>query len=151
MNLKEIQYHSLPVMGQNFLGYRTKHLIILLLFLGITGCTSQKEDLGNRQPLSIQSSKEQAKKEESVWVTKPDQALSCEPQSGESLTQGSDELKSAKIPILDSQKGSDNKMHIQVCGASKGSMNSYLIPKKNLKDAIALGYQEIVNQPEGKN
>jgi hypothetical protein len=80
--------------------------------------------------------------EDSVWVMRPDGAQSCSPEAGLTLAEGAQDLKSARIPVLDSRKGTDGKMHIQMCGAAKGSTNSFLIPKRHLKDAISLGYQE---------
>ena len=82
-------------------------------------------------------------KPDSVWVGRPDGALSCEPKSGEAIESGAGELRKAKIQVLDSRKGTDGKMHIQVCGAPKGSLNSYLIPRKELPLALSLGFQEI--------
>jgi hypothetical protein len=89
---------------------------------------------------------------DSVWVAKPDGAQSCEPQTGLSLSQGAEGLKSLKIPILDSKKAADGKMHAQMCGASKGTENAYLIPRRNLAEATQVGYREVtsVNLPEKK-
>jgi hypothetical protein len=80
--------------------------------------------------------------EESVWVLRSDGALSCSPDEGVSLIEGAKKLEDAQIPILESRKGSDGKMHIQMCGASKGSTNAFLIPRKDLPKAISIGYQE---------
>ena len=83
------------------------------------------------------------KSEETVWVAKSDLSVSCDPKSGVDLSQGAEQLNRAKIPILDSQKRSDGQMHVQVCGASKGILNAYLISKKYLEEAQTLGYQEL--------
>ena len=82
------------------------------------------------------------KVESPVWVIKDDGAESCLPQSGVSLTVGAEELKGAHVSVLDSRKGSDKKMHIQMCGALKGTTNSFLIPREHLPAAMALGYKE---------
>jgi hypothetical protein len=78
-----------------------------------------------------------------VWVMRSDNAQSCEPKSGTSLKDDAEELKKAQIPILDSKKGSDGKFHIQMCGADKGTTNSFLIPKDKLPVALAMGYREV--------
>jgi hypothetical protein len=114
---------------------------ILIAVTGVLGMASKKVEKNNppptpRAPSGVQSSAE------SVWVTRPDGAQSCAPKSGITLTEGAEDLKEAKIPILDSRKGSDGKMHVQMCGASQGTTNSFLIPKARLSDALALGYQE---------
>jgi hypothetical protein len=80
-------------------------------------------------------------KTEAVWISRPDGALSCSAELGQSLSDGEKELKNANIPVIESRKGSDGKMHIQMCGASQGTMNTFLIPKSHLKKAMTLGYQ----------
>ena len=77
---------------------------------------------------------------ELVWVMKPDGAKSCAPDSGLPVDQALEELKAAHISVRDSRKGSDGKMHAQVCGAPQGSTHSFLIDRKDLGGAIALGY-----------
>lgn len=76
----------------------------------------------------------------SVWITRPDGAQSCSPKSGQSLEDGAADLKKAKVRILDSRKGNDGKMHMQMCGAPSGTTNAYLVPKEDLPQAAALGY-----------
>jgi hypothetical protein len=78
-----------------------------------------------------------------VWVAKPDGAQSCSADSGLSLDSGAAELRKAKIQVLNARKGNDPKMRTQMCGAPKGSTNSFQIPEKNLADAMALGYQQL--------
>ena len=80
---------------------------------------------------------------EAVWVSKPDGSEGCSPDSGSSLLQGSAELTQAHIPVLESKKGSDGKMHIEMCGAPKGTVNLFLIPRDRLPAALVLGYQEL--------
>ncbi len=91
--------------------------------------------------LCVMNSASSSEKKETVWVAKSDGAASCAPESGKELAHGADELKKEKIQVLDSRKGSDGKVHIQMCGAPEGTMNFYLIPKKSLPQALALGYQ----------
>lgn len=109
----------------------------ILAFLG--AASSPSEAMSPKKPEA--SSEARSSQQESVWVSKSDGELSCEPGSGKSLAQGAEELKKAGIPVLDSQKGSDSDMHIQMCGAEKGTLNSFLIPKNHLSAAIGLGYQ----------
>ncbi len=83
---------------------------------------------------------------DTVWVFRSDGAQSCFPQSGMSLSKGAFELKAANIPIFESRKGNDGKVHAQVCGAGQGSTNLFRIPRENLEGAVALGYQELSHQ-----
>ena len=76
-----------------------------------------------------------------MWVARPDGALGCKPDSGQSLDTGAEDLKKAGVTILESRKGSDHKMHIQVCGAPTGSQNAYRIPRSELEKVKALGFQ----------
>jgi hypothetical protein len=78
---------------------------------------------------------------ETVWVMRSDEGLSCEPASGISLEQGAWVLKHAKITIFDQKKGTDGKMHTQVCGAIRGTTNCYLLERSQLKQALDLGFE----------
>ncbi|MGK5082420.1 hypothetical protein WDW37_03865 [Bdellovibrionota bacterium FG-1] len=78
--------------------------------------------------------------QDSVWVTQPDGALSCAPETAQTLEQGAEVLQKHKVKVLEFRKGGDGKMRIQVCGAPTGSSNAYLIPRENLEQAKALGY-----------
>lgn len=80
---------------------------------------------------------------ESVWIMKPNNAQSCSLETEFTLRQGIQELKKSHIPVLEARKGNDGKMHIQLCGAIKGSTDAYLIPTSYLPQAIALGYRKI--------
>jgi hypothetical protein len=82
---------------------------------------------------------------ETVWVGKPDGAQSCSPDSGISLAQGVKELENAHITVLESKKGSDGNVHIQMCGAPTGSLNLFLIPRESVRASQAIGFQEITN------
>jgi hypothetical protein len=116
----------------------------LVAFPAFDCLASQKSP--TQQPPNQQSatkSKPPQNAADSVWVAKSDGAQSCEPKTGMSLKQGAEDLSSLKIPILDSKKASDGKMHAQMCGASKGTENSYLIPRKNLVEANQAGFREV--------
>jgi hypothetical protein len=75
-----------------------------------------------------------------IWVTRADGARSCSPNSGQSLEDGAAQLRGAHVRVLDSAKGSDGKLHAQMCGAPTGKTNAYLIPKEDLPLAVAQGY-----------
>jgi hypothetical protein len=102
--------------------------------------------MSNNKDLKLVKSSTSAT-EVAVWIMRSDNAQSCEPKSGTSLKDDAEELKKAKIPILDSKKGSDGKVHIQMCGADKGTTNSFLIPKDKLPLALTMGYREIPPVP----
>jgi hypothetical protein len=78
--------------------------------------------------------------EAQVWITRPDGAQSCSAGSGQSLDEGAAELRKSKVRVLDSRKGNDGKMHMQMCGAPAGSTNAFLIPEEDLSRAVALGF-----------
>lgn len=77
-----------------------------------------------------------------AWVARPDGAKQCENTEGQSLDAGLEELKKAKIDVLESKKGDDGMMRIQLCGAPAGKENTYKIRRKDLAKARALGFQE---------
>jgi hypothetical protein len=78
-----------------------------------------------------------------VWVGKSDQATSCNTNPGISLDAMATELAQAGIKSFDKQKFHDSQLHIQMCGADKGTMNVYLIEKTQLQKAVSLGFSEI--------
>ena len=77
---------------------------------------------------------------ESVWVGKPDGAQSCGIREGAAMDIDAGELKKAGIPVLESKKGHDGKMHTQVCGAVAGTLNLFRIPKSDSAKAVSLGF-----------
>lgn len=79
---------------------------------------------------------------ESIWIVKPTDVQSCSIETDFTLKQGIQELKKSHIPVLEAKEGNDGKMHIQVCGAKKGTTDAYLIPARFLPQALALGYQK---------
>jgi hypothetical protein len=80
---------------------------------------------------------------ETVWVSRSDGSQMCSTDSGQSLEKGSEDFKRAHIPVISSQKGSDAKMHAQMCGLPTGHVNAYEINKTDLAKANVLGYQQI--------
>lgn len=91
----------------------------------------------------LTQSKKIKRKPEIVWVKRSDGALSCAMEKAQALEEGRKELNSAQVKVLDAQKTHDGKMHIQMCGAPAGSENSYLILKRDLNKALALGFKEV--------
>jgi len=79
----------------------------------------------------------------SVWVAKSDGSQTCNLSGGKTLEDGATELKKANVRVLTSQKGSDQKLHAQMCGLPSGHTNAYEIAKDDLGKAMVLGYQEI--------
>ena len=77
----------------------------------------------------------------SVWVSKSDGALSCEPGSGQLLEKSVEDLKNKKIQVLEARKGTDGRMHIQMCGASVGTTIQVRVPKEDLPAVKAQGFE----------
>ncbi len=77
---------------------------------------------------------------DTVWVTRPDGAKSCEKGSGQSLDQGAMDLKAARVTVLQSRKGGD-KLHAQMCGIPTGSSNAFLIKRSELQAALMAGFK----------
>lgn len=93
------------------------------------------------------STSSSAKKDDGrVWVSRPDGALSCEDEKAESLEKGADLLRKAKVEVFGSKKSGDGQMHIQMCGASTGSENSYQIRKEDIAKAQKLGFKLVLPQ-----
>jgi hypothetical protein len=112
----------------------------LILFLSIFGVFVS--GFAAAGPTQAKKMIRPVQQKEGVWVMRPDGALSCEPDSGRTLAQDAEALKKAKIPVLDSKKESDGKVHVQMCGASQGTFNAYLIPKDQVTGAKKLGFSE---------
>ena len=93
--------------------------------------TEQSSAAGSAQPAG-----------ERVWVVRPDGSQSCGLKEPQSLADGEKALKEAGIATFGSNKGNDGMMHMQMCGASTGGLNGYLIQKQDLPRAIALGFKE---------
>lgn len=76
-----------------------------------------------------------------VWVSRSDGARSCGAKEGQSVEDVSRELIQAGIKVYEARKGSDGKLHAQVCGASKGTVNAFLISDADFQKARALGFE----------
>ncbi len=77
-----------------------------------------------------------------VWVVRSDGSQSCGLKEPQALADGEKALKDAGIASFGSSKGNDGMMHMQMCGASTGGLNGYLIQKQDLQRATALGFKE---------
>ena len=96
----------------------------------------QKELIkGNAPKLLTEEEKKQR-----VWVYKYDGSLQCNLGRKISVAEMAKELSGVKIY---SQKNKhDGLMHIQACGTTTGRANVYQIHRKDLKKALAKGFQE---------
>lgn len=130
-------------LGTVHLAARTFLVLILPIFLVSVsfGFASKREE----KLMQSNTTERSSVGDSSVWITRSDGAKQCMPGSGVTLVQGSAELQASHISVLDSKKGTDGKMHAQVCGSSRGSTNNYLIGRDKLDQALALGYSEVVS------
>jgi len=80
-----------------------------------------------------------------VWVTRPDGSLQCDEHVGGSapdpIAEAKQQLKKKGVHVLDSKKRNDGQLRAQACGISTGNETSFLIPKKELDRAKALGFE----------
>jgi hypothetical protein len=123
-------------------------LALIVLFLGALSATMPNSFAfgGKAQSASSDNSSSSSSLDSSVpsvWVAKSDGSQMCNLNTGKSLEDGATELKKANVRVLTSQKGSDQKMHAQMCGLPSGHTNAYEIAKDDLGKAMVLGYQEI--------
>ena len=77
----------------------------------------------------------------SIWVEASDGSRSCEEKSGESLDASAERLKKAGVKILKSEKGSDGRAHVMMCGAATGRLNRHMIAAGDLEKAKNSGFQ----------
>lgn len=97
--------------------------------------------LGEKKVTSVESDPN------SIWVSRPDGALSCEPGSAMPVEKGAEELRKEKVEVLEARRGTDGKMHIQMCGAAEGTMIQLRIPKEALPIAKAKGFELVKKSP----
>ena len=84
-----------------------------------------------------------AKAVDSVWVGRADGSKQCEAEQKELSPAVKEQLKAAGIEVLQSKKGDDGRMRIQMCGAPSGKMDMVQIPRTQLEAAKKLGFVEI--------
>ena len=85
----------------------------------------------------------QAQNQERIWVGKNDTATSCNINSGISLDEMSRDLGRGAIKVFEKKKVPDSQPRIAMCGVDKGTVNGFLILKKDLPKAEALGFKAI--------
>jgi hypothetical protein len=124
----------------SFLGRGSFFVVAAMGIVFSFGATSVA--LGEKKPTLAEHD------ENSVWVSRSDGALSCEPGSGQPLEQGVEELRKGKVEVLEARKSTDGKMHIQMCGASEGSTIQVRISKESLPLAKARGFEVVKKSPE---
>ena len=84
---------------------------------------------------------EPAPSADQVWIVKADEARSCMKASGVTLDLMAKDLMDGGVHVVAKQKVHDNKMRIQSCGADKGTLNAFLIDKRDLEKALAQGFK----------
>jgi hypothetical protein len=84
--------------------------------------------------------------ESSVEIYKYDGTLQCGMGHESTLEEMAKELESGGIDVLENRKGTDGLVHINVCGASTGAINIYLIDRGSLPAAQRLGFRLLVTQ-----
>lgn len=80
-------------------------------------------------------------------VYKSDQSVQCDADSGIPLETMANELISAGIDVLCSQKAGDGLAHPTICGESTGVINVYEIRGVTLDDAETLGFRSLSELP----
>lgn len=78
---------------------------------------------------------------ETVWVSRADGGVSCEPESAETPEKAAELLRSKGISVLEIRKTSDGKMHAQMCGIDAGGANAVRIPRSQLAKAVTAGFR----------
>jgi hypothetical protein len=76
----------------------------------------------------------------SIEVAKYDGSLQCEMGSPVSLDEMEKELRAATIAVQAKAKKADGIQHLQMCGASTGTMNVYRINSSDWEKARVLGF-----------
>lgn len=88
-----------------------------------------------------------SKGEDRVWITRPDGSLQCDEKiEGTALdpvVKAKEELAKKGVHILEAKKANDGKMRAQMCGMTTGNETRFLVPKKDLTKAKALGFEAI--------
>lgn len=75
-----------------------------------------------------------------VKVYKPDGSLQC--GQGKAIAPADMQKELKGIKVFSSATKNDGMMRIQVCGSPTGNANVYEIDRKDLKEAIKLGFKE---------
>jgi hypothetical protein len=83
-----------------------------------------------------------------IEVFKPDGSLQCEPGSGTPLATMQAELRDAGIRVYSARSASDGMMHPQACGTPTGLRNVFSIDAAALDQALAQGFQPLLERPD---
>ncbi|MEK6580436.1 MAG: hypothetical protein AABZ55_14515 [Bdellovibrionota bacterium] len=118
---------------------RNNYFLAASIFI-LMGYSSGAFAFGSKSATTVETQGTQSL--DTVWILRSDGGKSCSPETAQSIEAGAQELFKAKIRVLNSIKGDDGKMRMQMCGAPTGALNSYMIPRDALPQAIALGFQE---------
>lgn len=82
-----------------------------------------------------------------VWITRSDGTLQCDDATGagahDVIAGAKAQLTKKGVHIIESKKRNDGKLRAQMCGMSTGNETSFLIPKKELAKAKALGFEAV--------
>lgn len=82
-----------------------------------------------------------------VKVYKYDQSTQCN-QDGVSLDEMQQELTSAGVTVYCAQKSHDGLLYPAVCGGATGTINVYLIDRRDFGQALRLGFSPVSKLPE---
>lgn len=81
---------------------------------------------------------------DSLWVTRSDGSLQCEPGTGMKLEAAREELVQAGVRVEDGYTTFDGaRVRAQMCGMPAGTENGFLIPRADFTKASGLGYREL--------
>lgn len=85
---------------------------------------------------------------DSVWVTRSDGSLQCEPGTGMKIETAREQLLKAGVKVEDGYTTFDGaRVRAQMCGMPAGKEHGFLIPRSDFTKASALGYREL--KPRG--
>jgi hypothetical protein len=125
-----------------------KKVLIWIVFIGVISCghshcRRETDDISNEKVLAPEEAYRKIKETESesnskVWVFKYDGSIQCG-AAGMPLEEMIKELDSIKT--FGSEKRPDGLMRAQICGASSGITNRFLITKSDLDKATRLGFK----------
>lgn len=82
-----------------------------------------------------------------VKVFKYDQSTQCN-QDGVSLYEMQQELTNAGVTVHCAQKGHDGLLYPAVCGGATGTINVYLIDRRDFGQAVRLGFAPVSKLPQ---
>lgn len=116
---------------------RTQFCWLLLGLLVVVNMTARFSFSGSTKKVSAPMTMTQ----NSLWVAISDGSLSCGEAPGRTLEEDQKKLEAAGVQVFQAKKTSDGKMHIQVCGAATGRLNSFLIKNSDVKKAADLGFK----------